>query len=169
MEFSFGYPTYLNAPTPPSSFHNEPLRNYSFLFTKCNGIITFKLFPTIRTVLDGFSPTTDPSMPLVCPFFPVFVFLFLFPCRLVFPCYCPFIIFIIFLFFLYFLLWIYFFFSFFLFFCLVFSIGEVWSLLPMMLGVCVCSPVSGTRNMTEIWGGGVPTLVRDLSSLRLCR
>ena len=38
-----------------------------------------------------------------------------------------------------------------------------------IMPVCMCSQVLGLRNMTELWGGGVPTSVRYWYSLRLCR
>ena len=35
--------------------------------------------------------------------------------------------------------------------------------------VCVCKMASRMCNMTKLWGGGVPTSVRDYYRLRLCR
>ena len=39
------------------------------------------------------------------------------------------------------------------------------AVLSELVSPCVCYPVSGPSDMTELWGGGVPTLVRDCSSL----
>ena len=39
----------------------------------------------------------------------------------------------------------------------------------MVQFMCMCKLVSGMCNMTKLWGYGVPTLVRDHYSLRLCR
>ena len=83
-----------NAPLSTYRLLKAPVGDSNFLLLKWHGINPFKLLPTICTLLDGFSPITDPLWSIsayLLLFVPVTVLCFILPHLLIWTCSSTFI------------------------------------------------------------------------------